>query len=428
MFLALGAGTAYAVETPKNVIMVIGDGMGPAYTTAYRYFADDRSDAKIAQTVFDRNLVGMASTYPARESGYVTDSAAGATALSSATKSYNGAVGVDSNKQPTLTILEHARKAGLKTGVAVTSQINHATPASFAAHNESRHNYDAIADSYFDDKVDGKFALDVMLGGGWRYFIREDRNLVEEFQQAGYQYVDNLDFLPGTDSSRPLLGLFNDRGLDWKLDIQDQPRLSLLAETAIRHLENDDGFFLLVEGSMVDWAGHANDVASAMAEMQDMADTLEFLEDYVARNPDTLVVVTADHSTGGFTIGARGDYRWDPDWLKNLQASPFNIAKQLTSAENPHVLAESLLGFTLSEADKARLDAAEDHRAMFGAVTTILDVRTNTGWTTDGHTGVDVQVFAFGAGSDRFHGHMDNTDIPRILFDLMADAGSPSAQ
>lgn len=408
-------------QRPKNIIMVVGDGMGPAYTTAYRYFADDKTSATIESTVFDRHLVGMASTYPARQSGYVTDSAASATALSTGFKSYNGAIGVDENKQPQLTILEWAKMQGMKTGVAVTSQINHATPASYAAHNEYRRNYDAIADSYFDDRVEGKFVLDVMLGGGWKYFIRDNRNLVDEFKEAGYQYIDDMQNLMSLNTKRPVIGLFGDEGMPWALDTPNQVRLPALVETAVAHLTNDKGYFLLVEGSQIDWAGHANDVASAMAETHDLALALEWLESYVLQNPDTLVVVTADHSTGGFTIAANKDYRWDPEPIKNLKGSLSTLASKMSSADNPVETAESWLGLTLTSEEKALLAQVKmtDTRAVYTRLTKIIDVRTNTGWTTSGHTAVDVQIFAMGKGAEVFEGHMDNTEIPKKLFSLL---------
>lgn len=411
-------------DAPKNIIMVIGDGMGPAYTTAYRYFADDKQTDVIEPTVFDRHLVGMASTYPARESGYVTDSAAGATALSSGQKTYNGAIAVNVRKQPTPTVLEWAKQNGMKTGVAVTSQINHATPASFAAHNEYRRNYNEIADSYFDNRIENKFVLDVMLGGGWEYFIRDDRNLVEEFKQAGFQYIDTMDDLDLLKKGKPVLGLFADTGMPWALDYPTRLRLPQLTKAAINHMENDKGFFLLVEASQVDWSGHANDVASAMAEMHDMAMTLTYLEAYVAQHPDTLVVITADHSTGGLTIAAGKEYRWDPDWLKNLKSSPSTIAKLMTESEKPAEVAEYQLGFSLNDIEKARLEksVSSGKDTVYKAVKALLDKRTNTGWTTSGHTAGDVQVFAMGSGKAHFTGHMDNTDIPKILFKLMGKA------
>lgn len=424
ILIILAIATAFgatAQDNPKNIIMVVGDGMGPAYTTAYRYFADKKDSAVIAETVFDRALVGMASTYPARQSGYVTDSAAGATALSTGVKTYNGAIAVDTDKKPLLTVLEWAKKQGLKTGVAVTSQINHATPAGFTAHNDSRRNYDAIADSYFDDKVDGKFALDVMLGGGWKYFIRDDRNLVDEFKAAGYQYVDTLDALNSAPTGKPLMGLFGDEGMPWALDTPNNLRLPTLAKNAVKHLENDKGFFLLIEGSQVDWAGHANDVSSAMAEMHDLALTLEWLESYVATHPDTLVVVTADHSTGGLSIAANMKYEWNPEPIKGLSASLQTISERMSKSDTPISVAETLLGFSLEADEKAQLSKVDigDTRAIFRALAHIVDLRTNTGWTTTGHTAVDVQVFAMGKWAEQFAGHVDNTEIPKTVFRLL---------
>lgn len=426
--------SALAQQKPKNIIMVVGDGMGPAYTSAYRYFHDNRATPEMEDTVFDRLLVGMASTYPARISGYVTDSAAGATALSTGVKSYtgettlsngskryNGAVAVDTDKKPLLTVLEWAKQQGLKTGIAVTSQINHATPASYAAHNEKRYNYEQIADSYFDHKTAGKFTLDVMLGGGWKYFIRPDRNLVEEFKQAGYQYIDKMDALANLEIGRPVLGLFADKGLPWALDSNKHQRLPALAQTAVKHLENDKGYFLLVEASQVDWAGHDNDVASAMAEMHDLALTVNWLENYANTHPDTLVVLTADHSTGGFTLGAKHDYRWDPQWLENLKVSPQNIAEQLMVSDNKIPLANELLGFELNQEEQTLIAAIDtnDKAVAYQTVKTLLDIRTNSGWTTQGHTGVDVPVFAIGPGSELFHGMLDNTQIAKNIFALL---------
>jgi alkaline phosphatase len=411
------------INSPKNIIMIIGDGMGPSFTTAYRMYADDPSTSEVEETVFDRLLVGMASTHPDMETGYVTDSAAGATALSTGVKTYNGAIGVDANKKPVQTVLELAKEQGRKTGIAVTSQINHATPASFSAHNESRQNYDQIADSYFDEKTNGQFILDVMLGGGWNYFIREDRNLVEQFKAAGYQYVDELTQLENVKTGTPLLGLFADSGMPWALDSANQMRLPTLAKAAIRQLENEQGYFLLIEASQIDWAGHGNDIGSAMAEMHDLAVTLEWLEQYLVKNPDTLLVATADHSTGGLSIGANGNYSWSPKWLKNLKASPVEIGTQLITAKDRGALATDLLGFELSSDEISSLSVIESDkpRPLHYAISKILDNRTNTGWTTSGHTGVDVQIFAKGLGSERFRGHLDNTRIAQTVFELLRE-------
>jgi alkaline phosphatase len=422
--LALSS-TVFASEKPKNMIMIVGDGMGPAYTTAFRYYNDDRATELAEQTVFDRHLVGMASTYPHIDDGFVTDSAASATALATGKKSYNGAIGVDHNKHPIPSVLEQAKIKGLKTGIVVTSQINHATPASYASHNEHRKNYNAIADSYFDDQIDGEFKLDVMLGGGEVYFKRDDRNLVQEFQQAGFQYIDSYAQLTSIKSGSPVLGLFGEKGLKSALDTSEPERLRKMVQAAIKQLENEQGYFLLIEASQIDWAGHGNDIATAIAETAELANTLEWLEQYVKQNSDTLVVVTADHSTGGLTLASNNVYRWDPTSLKNISASPYSIAKHLnkidSKADKIKITAEQYLGFELTsdEVDQLVNTQKLDPNKLAATIKRIIDIRTNTGWTTNGHTAIDVQVFAFGKNKNDFAGYQDNIEIAEKFFNYL---------
>ncbi len=406
----------------KNIIMVIGDGMGPAYTTAYRYYQDNKKTPLVELTVFDELLIGMASTYPAQSQGYITDSAAAATALATGHKTYNGAIAVDTDKKPLLTLMERAKQLGKKTGLAVTSHINHATPAAYFSHNDNRKNYNAIADSYFDEKINGHFKADLMLGGGKKFFIRPDRNLVKEFKDQGYQYIDNLSQLNNLNKQQGVLGLFADVGLPWALDSQDKQRLLTMTKSAIKYLNNEQGYVLLVEASQIDWAGHKNDIAAAMGEMQDLANTLTWLKDYVESKNDTLLVITADHSTGGLTLAANNDYRWQPDVLTTITASPDAISRQL--AIQKHTLTiealSKILGFTLTEQEYKLLANIQDERSLYQHIKQIIDIRTNTGWTTGGHTGVDVQVFATGIGSHAFSGHQTNTDIAKKLFSIIS--------
>ncbi len=444
----------------QNIIMVVADGMGPAYTTAYRYYNDDPSTAKIEKTVFDRHLIGSASTYPAPISGYITDSAAAATSLASGIKTYNGAIGVDVNKQPVQSVLSWARSQGKKTGVIVTSQINHATPAAYLTHNESRKNYNDIADSY----IDGTIKADLFFGGGWQYFIREDRNLVAEFKKKAFHYIDDYQQLSSLPSGKPVLGLFGDKGLPWALDDDSKHRLSLMTQAALPQLENEQGFFVLIEASQIDWAGHGRDIASAMAEVDDLAQTLQYLEAYVAKHPNTLVVITADHSTGGLSIGnktaasaqaIKSNYLWQPDILRSMKHSPEYIAKQLANSEFSASFANALLNFTLSEAELSTLKLAKEggieqlakymrfsksqrkgnwppkkHSLLLQTLKNIIDQRTNTGWGTTSnsaaHTAVDVPVFAFGAHKQAFAGGIDNTDIAKTIFTLLGKTESPT--
>ncbi|NMP31545.1 alkaline phosphatase [Thalassotalea sp. M1531] len=433
-----------ASQESHNIIMVVADGMGPAFTTGYRYFNDDKSTEQVEQTIFDKYQIGSASTYPAPVSGYVTDSAAGATALSTGIKSYNGAIAVDVNKQPIETVLERAKSYGMKTGAVVTSQVNHATPASYIVHNEHRRNYNDIADSYFIDRIEGQFKFDVLLGGGWLYFIRDERNLVEEFKQENVQYIDKYQQLSSLKKGKSAIGLFAEKGLPWALDDKNPHRLSALTNTATKLLDNSHGYFLLIEASQVDWAGHANDIASAMAEMDDLAKTMELLEGYVANNPNTTVILTADHSTGGLTLAAKGKYVWQPDILKLQKHSAEAITKQLITNEISPSLTNQLFNFELTKQEVndliiAKLKSEEQiaiynalsseqkksakkprpNRIVGKAVTHIIDTRTNTGWTSGGHTAIDVPVIALGKHAEMFAGHQDNTDIAKKVFKLL---------
>lgn len=413
------------VGTPKNIIMVVADGMGPAYTTAYRLYKDDPNTPMIELTALDPFLVGTSQTYPASVSGYVTDSAASATALAAGVKTYNGAIGLDVNKQTVESVLQRAKKLGKRTGIAVTSQIVHATPAAYVAHNESRRNYNEIADSFLDDRINDNNVVDVMLGGGWRYFIRDDRNLVQEFKALGYQYAASYTDLLSLPKGKPTLGLFADTGLPTALDDVNPHRLSVLTESAISHLENVNGYFLLVEASQVDWAGHANDIASAMGEMEDLEQTIKMLKSYVDQHPDTLVILTADHSTGGLTIGADGDYRWSPEFIQNMKASVTVMSEKIINSEDMTLYVEDVFGFALNEDEKniiSGISSGMDATERENILKSILDKRTNTGWTTSGHTGVDVEVYAFGAGAQAFAGNLNNTDIAKKIFTFLGDA------
>ncbi|TAI19822.1 alkaline phosphatase, partial [Bacillus velezensis] len=217
------------------------------------------------------------------------------------------AIAVDNDGSEAKTVLEAAKEKGKATGLVATSEITHATPASFGSHDHSRKNMNSIADDYFDEMVNGKHKIDVLLGGGKSNFDRKDRNLIKEFKKAGYSYVDNRkDMLKNKDSQ--VLGLFADGGLPKKIDrTKDIPSLKDMTNTAIKKLNKDkDGFFLMVEGSQIDWAGHDNDIVGAMSEMEDFEQAYKAAIDFAKKDKHTLVVATADHSTGGYSIGADG--------------------------------------------------------------------------------------------------------------------------
>ncbi|CAH9050942.1 Alkaline phosphatase 3 [Pseudoalteromonas holothuriae] len=410
----------YAQTAPKNIIYMIGDGMGPAYTTAYRYFMDDANTKVVEPTVFDSILVGMAHTYPDDDT-IVTDSAAGATALSTGTKSYNGAIAVDTHKKPLTTMLEIAKQKNMTTGLVATSQINHATPASFASHNESRRNYDEIANDYIDNKIEGKLPADLMLGGGTKYFIREDRNLVDEFKAAGYSYSDNLAALDKLEKL-PALGLFAPVGLPFAID-ENPNRLEKMTKKSLSLLDKhkDNGFFVMIEGSQIDWCGHANDIACAMSEMHDFANAIKVAKQYVDKNPDTLLVITADHSTGGLTLGANGQYRWERDIIKGVSASAETIAKKMLESEDLETIWTQSTSLPFEKSTKLLLEQAKSkgNKTLAQVIKSRISEASFTGWTTSGHTAIDVPVFAYGQGAEQFVGSQNNTAIADKLISFI---------
>ncbi|WP_051404812.1 alkaline phosphatase [Bacillus cihuensis] len=406
----------------KNVIFLIGDGMGVSYTSAYRYLKDSSTSKFVDRTELDKYLVGQQMTYPEDPEQNVTDSASAATAMSAGIKTYNNAIAVDNDKTEVKTVLEAAKERGKATGLVATSEITHATPAAFGSHDPSRQNMNGIADDYFDELVNGKHKIDVLLGGGTDLFIRKDRNLVDEFKKDGFSYVTNTDEL-SKDKNQQVLGLFAERGLPKMLDrTKDVPSLEKMTTSAIDRLKQDkDGFFLMIEGSQIDWAGHDNDIVGAMSEMEDFEKAFKAAIDFAKKDKHTLVVATADHSTGGYSIGANGIYNWFGEPIKAAKRTPDFMANQIANGAGVEETLKKYidLDLTAKEIQSVKDAATKKEVDIDNAIEKIFDTRSNTGWTTGGHTGEDVPVYAYGPSSERFAGQIDNTDNAKIIFDIL---------
>lgn len=322
-----------AAPRVRNVIVMIGDGMG--VSQVYAGLTANKGKLFLERSQF----VGFSKTYSA--SNYVTDSAAGGTAIACGIKTKNGAIGVDPDGTPVKSMLEYAAENGLSTGVVVSCAVTHATPASFVAHQPRRDMEEEIAVDFVNSD------LSVFIGGGKKYFDNrsDNDNLLDKLSAKGFQIAFNLDDIKKVGSGK-LAGLVAD----------EHPALypergELLPEgvqAAINILKNNDkGFFLMVEGSQIDWACHANNREATINEMLDFDRAIKVAFDYADRDPNTLVVITADHETGGLAI----------------------------------------TGGDLSTGD----------------------VEANYG--TKRHTAVMVPVFAYGAAAAEFAGIYENTDI-----------------
>jgi len=343
----VASGCVAGGERPKNVIFLVGDGMGVAHVTA----------AKVAFGELEMERFpygGICTTFP--DGSFVTDSAASGTALATGFKTLNGAISVTPEDAVLKTALEYAEENGLATGLVVTCAITHATPAVFAAHIDSRNRYNEIAAQMAASDVD------VLFGGGAAYFapmgsggvrpdgqdlmaVLEERMVVartvEEYYAMGD--VDAAAFLytgehPGQVEDRPV-------------------SLAELSQRAIEILSKDgDGFFLMIEGSQIDWAGHENSKEYLLDEMADFDEAVGAVLDFAERDGETLVVLTADHETGGLTVdqGSVPD-----DWLGPVD------------------------------------------------------------WSSESHTAAMVPVLSYGPGSASLGGIMDNTDIGAFLIDAV---------
>ncbi len=331
----------FKAKKPKNVILMIGDGMGVA-----QIFAG--LTANNGQLYLE-NFKNTGFSKTQSSDNYITDSAAGGTALSSGVKTYNGAIGMDSNKKPVTTILEDAENKGLATGLVSTSTITHATPASFIAHQPDRNMYEDIAADFL------KTDIDVFIGGGYSHFTKrkDGRNLVDELKQKGYTFEQELDKIEKVNSGK-LAALVADGDAGRLAARKDM--LPVSTKTAINILSNNKkGFFLMVEGSQIDWGGHAGNTVYVVEDMLDFDRSIGKALEFAAGNGETLIVVTADHETGGMAITGGN----------------------------------------------------------------MKDGTVKGGFVTGGHSAIMVPVFAYGPGAEEFNGIMENTEVQQKIKKLL---------
>ncbi len=281
----------------KNVILMIGDGTGLAQLSSGQLNVVGKEGLLHLQTL---PVTGLVKTYSA--DNLITDSASGATAYSCGVKTDNGMIGQLPDGKACKTLLELAEAKGLSTGLVSTSGVTHATPASFGAHVPSRSMQAEIAAQFLNT------GSEVILGGGQEYFIphgqqgsrrTDDRNIISEFEALGYEYISTAEQL-GSVSSDKLLGLFSISGMPSE---GRSPTLAQMSKKAIDILSKDqDGFFLMIEASQIDWGGHDNDAQYVLREVKDYDDAVKEVIDFAVEDGETLVVLTADHETGGMTM------------------------------------------------------------------------------------------------------------------------------
>ena len=278
-----------SADKPKNIILFIGDGMGVPHLQA-------------SMTVSSQPLnlerfpySGLSKTHSA--DSYITDSGAAGTAIACGVKTNNGMIGVRPDGTPVSSITEIAKRNGLAAGVISTSAITHATPASFVAHNSGRGNYEEIAADFLNGTID------LFIGGGENHFRKrkDSVDLTLKLKEQGFDVVYTMEEMKKSESAKLASLLAKDH-----MPSVTDGRQGLLADMTRKAIEtlgtNKNGFVLMIEGSMIDWAGHENNLEYLIAEMIDLDQAVGAALDFASADGNTLIVVTADHETGGLVL------------------------------------------------------------------------------------------------------------------------------
>ena len=404
-------------QQAKYVFYFIGDGMGVNQVNGTEMYQAELQNGRIGvePLLFTQFPVAtMATTFSATNS--VTDSAAAGTALATGKKTYNSAISVGEDKNPIETVAEKAKKAGKKVGVTTSVSVDHATPAAFYAHQADRNmNYEIAVDLT-------KANFDFYAGGGFlkpdkTYDKKDAPNIFPIFEEAGYRKSDDL-------------------------------TLAQITESAIDFLTKgkNKGFFLMVEGGKIDWACHGNDAATVFNEVKDMDDAIKVAYEFYKKHPkETLIVVTADHETGGIVLGT-GKYALNLKALQYQKHSADGLSRrisELRKSKGNKVTWEDMkefLGeemgfwkqFPISwEQEKKLRDEFEQSfvrnkvvfaesmysksEPMAARAKEVMDQISMVGWVSGGHSAGYVPVFAIGAGSQLFGEKIDNTEIPKRI-------------
>lgn len=474
---------AAEAKTPKYIFLFIGDGMSyPQIQTTNYYLsaqADDASDEILTSqnnlNMMNFPVAGSAQTYDS--TSFCPDSASTATSISTGHKTYSGTINMDEKMEtPYETIAEKLKKQlGYKVGILSSVNLNHATPAAFYAHQASRNSYYEIG----EEMIASEF--DYFAGGGLKQTTgaEEDKqDLYELAEEAGYKVVKTqaeAEALTAEDGKAIVIDetLADSDAMSYAMDLEDgEWGLADYVEKGIEVLNNDNGFFMMVEGGKIDWACHANDAGATITDTVALDQAVGKAVDFYNEHPDeTLILVTGDHETGGLTIGFAGtDYdtfltnlenqkisyaKFDSDYVASykenktdfdtvmadvtelfgLQA-PTEETEKSNQADNAdsHPESEDTGSLVMTDYEYEKLKAAYDEtmarvdteKTEFGqeeyvlygsyepltvTITHILNNKSGISFASYAHTGLPVEVFAMGAGQNDFEGYYDNTDI-----------------
>ncbi len=436
-----------SLERAKGVILFIGDGTG----------INQVSSADIyAKRVLGRDLMinsirtsGLTTTHAANSE--VTDSAAAATALYSGYKTNTGQLNILPDGSKASNVAQAAKKAGLSVGIVSTARLTDATPAAVYSSSPRRDCEAYIAEQLPD------FAPDAILGGGWAYFVpssqngskrKDQKDIIQAMKISGYDFVENRSQLRAVNPKTvdKLFGLFAKGNMAYAVDrennpvFSNQPSLAEMTQTALSIVgKNPKGFFIMIEGGRIDHACHTHDMKTMISDILDFDEAVEVGLKFQESHPDVLVIVTADHETGGLTQMEGDQFTIDPVPLEPIKRSLFYLEDKIKKdpSQQDAILKSAGLKLTEEEAELLRnyqTKSVEDKASGSGdpatrgklsksgtlnALSMITSQAAKVKWTTFGHTGKAVATKAVGPGQEQFSGTYDNTDIAKKIAELL---------
>ena len=436
----------------KYVFYFIGDGMGANQVLAAEMYqaALQGKIGRIPLCMTQFPYSGQAATFST--SYGITDSAAAGTCLASGKKTNNGMIGMTPDGKPVYSVASKLKEEGWGIGIMSSVPVDHATPASHYAHAEKRYEYYKIGTHLTQS------GFNFFGGGGFQSPMNKenasDINLYELTQQAGYSivgsydeakqniHVDKMLFVPASDLANPNKGA---GALPYAIDRKEGDlSLAQIVDIAIQHLSKYDHFFMMAEGGKIDYSGHGNDGATNIHEVMDFDNAIQLAYRFYEQHPDeTLIVVTADHETGGMNLGKEDSFelqmlqyqKCSSDQLSN-RLSSLHKAKgsKLTWEQVKELLAENTGLYDeieLKEEEDEALQKAykqmmrkqetvktlyEDINVLVATALSILNHKAGVGWVGENHTAAAVPVFAIGVGAEKFTGWHDNSEIAPLIY------------
>lgn len=440
IFTVFALSATLAWSQAKYIFLFVGDGMGfGAVTLTEDYLAARSAKATgsgaLAFSTFP--ATGFATTYSA--SSLVTCSAASGTAFACGSKTRNGRLGMNEDATESFTSIAcRLKEKGYKVGISTSVSIDHATPAAFYAHQPSRSMYYEVAQDL------AKSGFDFFSGAGFLNPLGKDgkqESVFDLIAQNGYTVVRSLSDCQSSTAPKLLLLQPESKpqnAYPYAIDkASDDYTLTQTTALAIEKLQNGKGFFLMVEGGKIDWASHSNDAGSMVREVIDLSDAVKVALDFYRKYPkQTLIVVTADHETGGLGVGSGEGGSTDTQGLEKQKASEEKLNRLLEKATSYSELKSWLtanMGIAISydnemtlrnlfAASAEVLPASDDTpctlkrtESLTKSIMRMVSAKSGGGYSTFGHTGTMVPVYAIGEGSELFCGKIDNTDIPKKI-------------